>query len=88
MRMANYQTNATTGIQDRVIGHISWSLNVPASQIFPYTHFRDDLQMDALDILLLIADLETRLNLYLTPEEVDVIETVQDASHLFAKHAA
>lgn len=87
MRVANFQPSTTTGIQDQVIGHISWSLNVPASQIYPYTHFQDDLQMDALDVLLLIAELENRLNLYLTPEEVEIIETVQDASHLFAKHA-
>ncbi len=88
MTIENYHSNTSTGIQDQVIGHISWTLNVPASQIYPYTHFRDDLQMDALDILLLIAELENRLNLYLTPEEVEIIETVQDASHLFAKHVA
>jgi len=88
MTVENYHSNTTTGIQDQVIGHISWTLNVPASQIYPYTHFRDDLQMDALDILLLIAELENRLNLYLTPEEVEIIETVQDASYLFAKHVA
>jgi len=88
MLIANHHTITDTGIQDRVIGHISWSLNVPASQIYPYTHFKDDLQMDALDLLLLIADLESRLNVYLTPEEVEIIETVQDASYFFQKHVA
>jgi acyl carrier protein len=38
--------------------------------------------------MLLIAALESRLNVYLTPEEANNIETIQDVSHFFNKHAA
>ena len=74
--------------QDRVIDLISWRLNVPPTHIHPYTHLKDDLHLDAIDLLLLIADLESRFNVYLSPEEAEAIETVQDASFYFQKYAA
>jgi acyl carrier protein len=72
----------------KVIDLISWSLNVPTHNIHPYTRFRDDLHLDAIDLLLLIVDLESRFNVYLSPEEVEAIETVQDASLRLQKYAA
>lgn len=74
--------------QDRVIDLISWRLNVPSSHIHPFTHLKDDLHLDSIDLLLLIAELESRFNIYLTPEEAEAIETVQDASFYFQKYAA
>ena len=74
--------------QNRVIDLISWRLNVPPTHIHPYMHLKDDLHLDAIDLLLLIADLESRLNVYLSPEEAEAIETVQDASFYFQKYAA
>lgn len=74
--------------QNRVIDLISWKLNLPPNHIHPYTHLKDDLHLDAIDLLLLIADLESRLNVYLSPEEAAAIETVQDASFYFQKYAA
>lgn len=74
--------------QERVIDLISWRLNIPSSQIHPYTHLKDDLYLDAIDILLLIIELESRFNVFLTPEEVEAIETVQDASFIFQQSAA
>ncbi len=75
-------------MQERIIDLISWRLNVPVKQIHPYTHLQDDLHLDAIDLLLLIAELESRFNVYLTPEEAEAIETVQDASFFIQKHAA
>ena len=73
-------------IQDRLISLISWKLNVPSSRIYPYTKLRDDLQLDPIDLLLLIADIEHSFNVYLTPEEADAIETIEDANFFIEKH--
>lgn len=73
---------------DNIINMISWQLNLPSSVIFPYTRFKDDLHLDAIDQLLLIANLESRLKIFLSDEEVEAIETVQDASFYFQKKVA
>lgn len=71
--------------QDRIIDLISWRLKVPTNSIYPYTRLSDDLHLDTFDRLMLIAEMESRLNVFLSPEEVDAIETVQDASFYFQK---
>ncbi len=73
--------------EERIIEVIGWTLNVPSSQIFPYTHLKDDLFLDPIDLMLLIIKLETQFNVYLTPEEVAKIETVRDATHFIRKYA-
>lgn len=79
--------NLTT--EDQITDIISWMLNIPASQIHPFTHLRDDLYLDAFDIMMLIAKLESRFNRFLTPEEVESIETIRDATRYFVqRHAA
>lgn len=74
--------------QEKIIDIISWIINVPSSQILPYTSLREDLELDTIDLLLLIAELESQFNIYLTPEEVESIETIQDISFCFQKQAA
>jgi len=74
--------------QDRIIDFVSWQLNVPTTNIFPSSNLIDDLNLDPLDKMLLIAELESRLNVFLTPEEADNIETIQDVSQFFNSHAA
>jgi acyl carrier protein len=74
--------------QERIIDLISWIVNVPSAHIHPYTLLKDDLELDPIDMLLLIAELESQFNIYLTPEEVETIETVQDISFFFQKQAA
>ncbi len=74
--------------QERIIDLISWIINVPSSQILPYTSLREDLELDTIDSLLLITELESQFNIYLTPEEVEAIETIQDLSFCFQKQAA
>ncbi|MFZ4427633.1 MAG: acyl carrier protein [Saprospiraceae bacterium] len=73
---------------DQIIEMISWSLHIPLSRINPNTDFTDDLHLDQLDLELLIADLENRLGIFLSPEEVASIETVRDASRFLQKKAA
>lgn len=79
---------AGPAFEARLIQAISFTLKVPASQIHPYTHLRDDLHLDAVDMLLLIAKLESRFHVYLTPEEVESIETVRDAAGFFFQEPA
>ena len=47
----------------------------------------EDLQLDQVDLTLLIATLESQLDVYLSTEEVARIETLADVNHYFAKHA-
>ena len=73
---------------DLIIEMISWSLHIPVSRINPKTDLVDDLHLDQMDRELLIADLENRLGIFLSPEEVASIETVRDASRFLQKKAA
>lgn len=73
---------------DLIIKMISWSLHIPVSRINANTDLVDDLHLDQLDRELLIADLENRLGIFLSPEEVASIETVRDASNFLQKKAA
>lgn len=74
--------------QERMIDFISWIVHVPSSKIHPYTRFRDDLNLDAVDLLLLIAELENQFQVYLSPEQVEAIDTVQDINFFFRRQAA
>ena len=74
--------------EDRVIELISWIMHIPSSHMHPYTHLQDDLDLDTIDLLLLIAELENQFNIYLTPEEVESIETIRDVSLFFQRRAA
>lgn len=81
-------TTTYPATQDRIIDLISWRLNVPTHLIFPNTSLGEDLNLDAFDRQMLIVEMESRLNIYLSPEEVEAIETVKDASFFFQKHVA
>ena len=83
MNLSNHPQNT----QDRLISLISWKLHVPSSRIYPHTKLRDDLQLDQVDLLLLIADIEHSFDVYLTTEEADAIETIEDASFYIQKYA-
>ncbi|MEZ5043115.1 MAG: hypothetical protein R2828_24680 [Saprospiraceae bacterium] len=73
---------------DSIIESIRWTLKPSVKRIYPFSHLQDDLHLDTIDLMLLIANLEYQFDVYLTPEEVASIETVQDASFYFQKHAA
>ena len=74
--------------QEYLIDLISYKLNVPSSYMHPLTSLKEDLDLDPVDLLLLIVELESRFQVYLSPEEVEAIETIQDASFFFQKNAA
>lgn len=80
--------NTTHTIQNRVIDLISWRLNMPVDNIHPYSRLQEDLYLDAVDLMLLIAELESRFNAYLSAEEYESIETVEDATNYLMKYAA
>lgn len=84
----NFTATLPLATHDRIIDLISWRLNVPSHMIYPYTRLSDDLHLDAFDRHMLIVEMESRLNIFLSPEEVEAIETVQDASFFFQKHVA
>lgn len=90
LKITNQVKLRTTSLPslERIIQLISWRLNVPASQIFPYTHLKDDLHLDAFDRMVLIAELENRFGVYLSVEEAESIETVKDAGYFFLECAA
>jgi acyl carrier protein len=69
---------------NQVVDTISWTLNVAPQRLLPYTHFVDDLHLDDIDMMLLIAALESHLDVYLTPEQVASIQTVADATRYFS----
>jgi acyl carrier protein len=69
---------------NQVVNTISWTLNVAPQRLLPYTDFVDDLHLDDIDMMLLIAALESHLKVYLTPEEVSEIKTVGDATRYFS----
>lgn len=75
-------------MQKQIIDLISWRLHVPAQFIYPDTHFTYDLNLDAFDRMMLIAELENHFAVYLSTEEVDAIETVKDASFFLQRKAA
>lgn len=80
------KTNPTT--EDQVIEVISWMLNIPTSHIHPYSSLQDDLHLDGIDIVLLIAKLENCFDIYLTPEEAESIETIRDMTNRFLQRQA
>ena len=83
-----YQIENKTETQAQIANVLSMLLKVPASNIHPYTHLMDDLNLDDIDRLLLIVELERMFNVFLSTEEVEAIETVDDASTLMVKYAA
>ena len=74
--------------EDKIIEFVSWELNVPPTYIFPSSNLSNDLNLDPQDKMLLIAELESRLDVYLTSEEAKTVETIQDLSQFFKSHAS
>lgn len=64
---------------------LSNELRVPGHQIYGFTRLAEDLFLDRMDIQLLVASLESKLEYYLTDEEMAQIETVADIQHFFLR---
>ena len=87
--MINYTTRPKVyNLEDSILSTISWTLNIPSNRLNPYTHLRDDLLLDQVDVLLLIATLESKLNLFLSDEEAAEIEMIGDFKRYFTRYAA
>ncbi|NJB84686.1 acyl carrier protein [Lewinella marina] len=65
--------------------NLSSELRLPGHRLHPFTRLREDLFLDTLDIELLVAGLESRLEYYLTEEEASQIETVGDLQQFFLR---
>jgi acyl carrier protein len=72
--------------EDKLIEFVSWELDKPADEIFPSSNLASDLNLDEQDKMLLIAELENRMDVYLTPDEAEKAETIQDLEQFFHAH--
>ncbi|MCB0637097.1 MAG: acyl carrier protein [Lewinella sp.] len=81
--MANYHT--PTKNQENIFHTISHALKIAPQRLYPGTHLRDNLHLDSVDTTLLIATLESRFDVYLSPEQVATIETVDDIARCFGR---
>ncbi|MCR9286937.1 phosphopantetheine-binding protein [Saprospiraceae bacterium] len=70
---------------DKIIYLVSWMANVPADQIFPSTHIKEDLEVDSIDFMLLVVQIEKLFNVVLSTEQVERMETVKDANDLITR---
>lgn len=73
---------------DKIIHLVSWIANVPVNQIFPSTHIKEDLNVDNIDFMLLTIQIEKMFDVVLSNEEVENLETVQDANTLIMRQLA
>lgn len=64
---------------------LSDELRVPNHRLHSFIRLQDDLFLDPMDVDLLIASLESKLEYYLTEEEMAQIETVGDIQHFFLR---
>ncbi|THH40057.1 acyl carrier protein [Neolewinella litorea] len=76
---------AMTSRSALLMQNLSSELRLPGHRLHTFTRLREDLFLDALDIELLVAGLESRLEYYLTEEEASQIETVGDLQHYFLR---
>lgn len=65
--------------------NLSTELRVPGHRLQPYLRLQDDLFLEPLDVNLLIASLESKLEYYLTEEEASQVETVGDLQTFFLR---
>lgn len=84
MTMRNQATTITTPVENQILNTISWTLNVSTQRLLPYMHFTDDLHLDDIDLLLLIATIENQLGVYLTREQAASIQTIGDVTRYFS----
>ena len=84
-RMTAYP-NATLTIRSAsLMQNLASELRLPGSRLHDFTRLREDLFLDNMDVDLLIAGLESKLEYYLTEEEATQIETVGDLQYFFLR---
>ena len=65
--------------------NLSAELKVPGHRLHSFLRLKDDFFLDPMDIDLLVASLETKLEYYLTEEEAAQVETVGDLQTFFLR---
>ena len=79
-------TSQTIAARSSQLMHtLSDELRVPTGRLQPFIRLQDDLFLDPVDVQLLIATLESKLEYYLTEEEMDQIDTVGDIQSFFLR---
>ncbi|OAV45600.1 hypothetical protein [Lewinella sp. 4G2] len=79
------QTSAQTARSTQLMHTLSDELRVPNHRLHGFIRLQDDLFLDPMDVKLLIASLESKLEYYLTEEEMAQIETVGDIQSFFLR---
>ncbi len=67
----------------RLMHNLSTELRLPGHRLHSFMRLQDDLFLDPMDVSLLIASLESKLEYYLTEEEAAQVETVGDLQTFF-----
>ena len=70
---------------DKIIYLVSWIANVPVKEILPSTHIQEDLNVDSIDFMLLTIQIEKLFKVDFSHEDVEKIETIQDANNLILR---
>ena len=70
---------------NRLMHTLSDELRTSEHRLQPFIRLQDDLFLDPMDVQLLIASLESKLEYYLTEEEMAQIETVGDIQTYFLR---
>ena len=78
-------TPAAASRSAALMHNLSSELRLPDHRLHAFTRLREDLFLDSMDIDLLVAGLESKLEFYLTEEEASQIETVGDLQQFFLR---
>ena len=71
--------------KEALLQNLSLELRLPQTRLRSFSRLREDLFMDGTDVELLIATLESRLDYYLTEEEIASVETLGDLQRVFIR---
>lgn len=64
---------------------LSSELRIPGHRLHSFTRLTEDLFLDHMDIQLLVASLESKLEYYLTDEEMAQVETIGHIQQFFLR---
>lgn len=69
--------------KERVLQLVSWFTGKPLQEIKMNSHLKNDLEMDSIDQIDLVLKLENFFGIYLSANQTDKLETVNDLHHCF-----
>ncbi len=72
-------------MEEKVIKIISDAIKVDSSQISLASNFREDLNLDSLDIVELVMKMEDEFKIDISEEESEKLKTVQDVVNYINK---